>query len=516
MGLGIDGKEQARPCRCKHYRFWACVLSLVYWNFGYDGGAISGVLAMSNFVQDFGTGKTDGSSFLTSTDTSLITAVPVAGSLLGVPIAAFGADRVGRKMMLLLACAISLVGAALQTASNSIPLFVVGRFIAYIAILIFMTLATAWIPEIAPQEIRGFMGGLSIFAVDLAAVISACINYGTQKTGMTLAYRLPISLQLVWPFVIGCGLLFVTDAPTFYLIKGKDEEAERSLRRIRRGYTDAEINSELQALKSQNDLRQEDVQVPLSELFKGPNLRRTLLAISVANLQQLSGIAFATNYATIFLQQVVPGQDPFVLSIGLYTLAFGGAVVGVFLIDRVGRRPLALTTFIILLVTNTAIGGLGFVDTARNPLGAKALAAFCLMFAFFFAAGFGPLAYVVTAEMPTARLKNRTSGLSFLIQSVLNIVVIYALPYIAQSDGANLQAKTYLIFAGWMLFAVLIVFFFLPETKGRSAAEIDEMFEAGVPARKFSTYVCRNARENFYEETKADEKVHISHHESSV
>lgn len=54
-------------------------------------------------------------------------------------------------------------------------------------------------------------------------------------------------------------------------------------------------------------------------------------------------------------------------------------------------------------------------------------------------------------------------------------------------SSANLQAKTYLIFAGWMLFSVLTVFFYLPETRGRSAAELDEMFEAKVPARKFSS-----------------------------
>lgn len=108
----------------------AFVLALVYWNFGYDGAIISGVLAMPNFVQNFGTGHTaSGATFLTSTNTSLITALPAAGSILGVPLAAFGADRYGRRKMLLCACVISFVGSALQTASSGIPLMVVGRFV---------------------------------------------------------------------------------------------------------------------------------------------------------------------------------------------------------------------------------------------------------------------------------------------------------------------------------------------------------------------------------------------------
>lgn len=298
-----------------------------------------------------------------------------------------------------------------------------------------MTLATAWIPEIAPQEIRGILASLSIFVINLAAVITACINYGTEGLTTTASYRIPIGLQLVWPLIIACGLFFLKDAPTFYLIKGQDDEAEKSLRRIRRGYTDTEIESEMRALKAQKALRQQELEVPFSELFKGVNLRRTLLAMSVPNLQQLSGIAFATNYATIFLQQVAPGQNPFVLTIALDILSLAGAITGMMLVDRVGRRPLALTTFTVLLVINTVVGGLGFADTTTNPSAAKAIAAFCLMFGFFYAAGFGALTYVVLAEMPTARLKNRTSGFTFLVLSAFNIAVIYVLPYIAQADG---------------------------------------------------------------------------------
>ena len=52
-------------------------------------------------------------------------------------------------------------------------------------------------------------------------------------------------------------------------------------------------------------------------------------------------------------------------------------------------------------------------------------------------------------------------------------------------DSGNLGPKTYLIFAGWMLFALTLTYLYLPETKGRSAAELDELFEAKVPARKF-------------------------------
>jgi hypothetical protein len=298
----------------------------------------------------------------------------------------------------------------------------------------FLTLATAWIPEIAPQEIRGTLASLSIFVINLAAVITACINYGTEGVRTTASYRIPLGLQLVWPLILACCLFFLNDAPTFYLIKGQDEKAAQMLRRIRRGYSDTEIEAELRALRSQKAIRQEETSVPLSELFKGVNLRRTLLAMSVPNLQQLSGIAFATTYATVFLKQAVPGLDPFILSIALNILSFGGSIAGMVLVDRVGRRLLALTSFSILLIINITIGGLGFVDATIHPSVAKTTAALCLMFGFY-AAGFGALTYVVAAEMPTARLKNRTTGLTFLVVSIFQLAVAYVLPYIVQSDG---------------------------------------------------------------------------------
>lgn len=330
------------------------------------------------------------------------------------------------------------------------------------------------------------MASLSIVTIDLAAVFTTCVSYGSSKLLTSAAYRIPVGLQLLWPVIISIGLFFVRDTPTFYLIKGQEEYAENTLRTIRGGYSESEIRAEMDMLKAQKALKQEEVDVPWSELFKGTNLRRTLLSLSIANFQMLSGIAFATNYATLFLSQIGSNVDPFVLTIGLAVLALAGAVTGLFLVDRIGRRILALTTFGAIFVIDLAVGCLGFAGIT-NPAVPKAIAAFCLMFGFFFAAGFGPLTYVVTGEMPTARLRNRTSGLVFLSVASFSTVVVYVLPYISQPDQGNLGPKTYLIFAGWMALVFTLTYIYLPETKGRSAAELDEMFDARVPARKFKS-----------------------------
>lgn len=250
-----------------------------------------------------------------------------------------------------------------------------------------------------------------------------------------MSYRIPLGLQLLWPLIIAGSVPFISDSPTFYLIKGNDDLAEKSLRSVRGGYSDTEIIAELDALREQSSLREQENDVAWIELVKGVNLRRTFLALLIPVGQQLSGIAFATNYATIFLQQVGGGQDPFVLVIGLTLLALGGACAGLLLVDRVGRRMLALSTFVVIFIIDTVIGALGFADATQGTAVPKTIAAFSLMFAFFFAAGFGPLTYVTLSEMPTARLRNKTSSVSLLVLIAVSTAVAYGLPYISQPNG---------------------------------------------------------------------------------
>ncbi|KAH7403272.1 general substrate transporter [Cadophora sp. MPI-SDFR-AT-0126] len=470
---------------------------------------------MAPFGNQFGSQRLPtGNHVLTPTDISVITAVPQVGTLLAIPFTAIGADRLGRKKMVHVACVVSLIGATLQTAAYEKVMLVIGRTLGSMSIFLFLTLGTGWLAEVAPPELRGSFASLSITAIDFAAVVTACISQGTKNLAGSTSYRIPIGLQVVWPLIISLGAFFVHDSPTFFLIKGKDDMAEESLRSIRGGYSDTEIYAELDALRAQTSLRQAEAEVAWNELFKGTNLRRTLLSLSIPNFQQLSGIAFATNYATIFLMQVAPGQDPFVLVIGLTVLALGGAVTGLLLVDRIGRRTLALGTFVPLFFINTVIGALGFVNSTTYPVVAKAIAAFSLMFGFFFAAGFGPLTYVVAGELPTGRLRNKTTSFTFFTLISFATACQYALPYLSQSNGANLGAKVYLIFSGWMLITILTVFFCLPETKGRSPAELDEMFAARVPARKFKTYVCGTSTSNFIAAATAKSSTNVYHEET--
>ncbi|KAM0272207.1 hypothetical protein ACHAQH_008808 [Verticillium albo-atrum] len=407
----------------------AFFISLCFFTYGFDGAVIGGVYAMPVFIADFSNAA---NVALPARDISIMTAVPVPGAVGGTLLAAWLGDKYGRKKALWIACFLATVGAAIQTVSSNVATMTAGRTFAYCAAFMMIALAGAFQSELAPTRIRGAMVSLSIISINSAAVLTSGINWATYGITSSLSYRLPIGLQCLWPIIIAAGLFLVVDSPTFFLIKGEEAKARESLRQVRQGYTDYEIELEMATLKHQADLNAAENAVAWTDMFRGHNLRRTLLAMSVANMQLLSGVIFATNYATIFLAQLGSG-DPFLLSFGLSILSLGGSFAGLFLVDWVGRRTLALCTFSALLVINSVIGGLGFADST-NPMVTRTTAAFCLMFGFFYASGFGPLAYVVTAEMPTARLRNKTAALTFTMSAIIGMVIVFVLPYLANAD----------------------------------------------------------------------------------
>jgi len=99
--------------------------------------------------------------------------------------------------------------------------------------------------------------------------------------------------------------------------------------------------------------------------------------------------------------------------------------------------------------------------------------------------GAWPASYVVASETSTLRLRAKTSGIGWFVSGGVSAGMGSGLPYVYSPDAANLRAQTAYVVAGFTAVALVISFFFVPEMKGRTALEIDRMFEMGLPAREF-------------------------------
>ncbi|KAK5095988.1 hypothetical protein LTS08_007870 [Lithohypha guttulata] len=469
------------------------LLSTCYFTFGYDAYIYAGVIAMPTFVANFGTLTPEG-YLLTARDTSIVSSIPTVGAVLGFVMIALMADRFGRKVTIYTGCVIGLVGMVLQTIGVSLAVLTVGRTIAAMSTFVTLNMAITLSAELAPASIRGSIMTLSAVTIGIAGVIASGINYATYAIMTNFAWRLPVGLQLAGPVLIVISVFFVMESPTFYLIKGEDAKARQSLVAVRQGYTDAEIDNELENMRHQRALPAKEEKVSPVDIFKGANLQRTFLASSFVIITQLSGLAFSTTYAAIFFIQINQA-NPFLMVLALTILQLGGACTGQVLIEVLGRRKQALLATSVLFVLNIAIGGLGFAQ-ATDKQAMTAIAALCLVFGFFIAATMSPLQWCAIAEFPTARLRNVTTAYSLLNANLATLVISYVLPYITNADAGNLGPKVYLIFAGFMLISFVWAFFRYPEIRGRTMAELDEMFEARINPRQFRKHVCLNSLEH--------------------
>ena len=102
-------------------------------------------------------------------------------------------------------------------------------------------MASTLTSELAPPELRGLFGSLSIILINTAAVVTSGTNWAMSSKQSSEAYRLPLGLQIAFAILIFFAILIVKDSPTYFLIKSQDKRAEQSLRLIRQGYSEEEI-----------------------------------------------------------------------------------------------------------------------------------------------------------------------------------------------------------------------------------------------------------------------------------
>jgi len=224
------------------------------------------------------------------------------------------------------------------------------------------------------------------------------------------------------------------------------------------------------------------------DIFKTANLRRTLTAGALLCLNQVSGLILVSTYSTVILVQSGVG-NPFQITVIITCLQFLGTVIGPVLVDKVGRRPVALVGFSVLFMLDIVAGSLAAagLTTDGQRLG---LAAMFILFGFFNSASFQSLAFALPTEIPTTALREPTVAWSVFWSYVTAIITTFAVPQLTAADAANLGAKTAFIFAGCVFITVLWTYFYIPETKARTMAEIDEIYSLKLPMRRWRDYKC--------------------------
>jgi sugar porter (SP) family MFS transporter len=475
--------------------------------FGYDIGWMGGVLGMPYFIHlytkfpyppNVNSNNLPPDFALPAWEKSLTTSILSAGTFFGALIAGDIADHIGRRMTIIVGCLVFTVGCILEIASTSLTLFCFGRIIAGAGVGFISAIIILYMSEIAPKKVRGALVAGYQFCITIGILLANCVVFATQNRLDSGSYRIPIAVQFLWAIILGGGLFILPESPRYYVKKGKIDLAIRALSSVRGQPQDSEyIRDEIAEIIANHEYEQSIV--PNTSYvgswvacFDGSiangssNLRRTILGTGLQCAQQFTGINFIFFFGTSFFQTLGTISNPFLISLITTLVNVLSTPLSFWIIERFGRRRILLiggsgmvvAQFIVAIIGTTAphaqvVGG--------NPSAVKAEIAFICINIAFFAATWGPAAWVVVGEIFPLPIRSRGVGLSTASNWFWNCIIAVITPFMVSTDKANLGPKVFFVWGSCACLSVAFAYFLVPETKGLSLEQVDKMLLETTP-----------------------------------
>ncbi|CDR46208.1 CYFA0S22e01266g1_1 [Cyberlindnera fabianii] len=463
--------------------------------FGYDTGTISGILAMKYVLKTFPEdepGVNGEPGVFTSSEHSLIVSILSAGTFFGALGAPLINDTLGRRWTLIIATAVVFnFGIILQTATTGIPLLVAGRAFAGLGVGLVSAVIPMYQAECVPRWIRGAVTSLYQFAITIGLLLAACFNQATQGIDGPASYRIPIAIQFIWSIIITVGMLILPETPRFYILKGREQDAAKSLSRLRRLPTDhPAILEELAEVKANFEFESARGGGGWLDCFRSQNhqRKRVITGIWLQAFQQLTGINFVFYYGTTFFKNSGI-KNEFLITIATNVVNVFMTLPGVVGIEVLGRRPLLLIGAAGMCISEFLIAIIG--TAADSTSSNKATVAFTCIFIAFFASTWGPIAWVIIAETMPLAIRSKGVALSTASNWLWNFAIAYATPYLVDDapGSARLKSKVFFIWGGCNFLCFFFAWAFVYETKGLTLEQVDELYDVVPHAWKSRGFV---------------------------
>ncbi|CAG8906483.1 unnamed protein product [Penicillium egyptiacum] len=470
---------------------WSVLISTCIAMEGYDISLVNNFYAFPQFTRKYGELTSDGSYQVPAAWQAGLSNGAYCGEIIGLFINGWASERFGYRYTILTSLALITAFTAIFFTAPNIQTLLAAEILAGVPWGIFQTLTVAYASEVCPVVLRGYLTSYVNFCWGLGqfigiGVIKAMLNRDDQWS-----YRIPYGLQWMWPVPLFVAIFFAPESPWWLVRKNRDEDAKKALLRL----TNPDRNVDFNADETIAMIRHTtDLEAKLSEgasyfdCFKGTNLRRTEIVCLVWAIQNLSGNSFS-NYSTYFLEQAgLSASNSYSFAMGQYGINMVG-VLGAWLLMSfgIGRRTLYLYGLCGLCTILVLIGFLGLVPSAQKDQASLATGSMMLCWALFYQLSVGTVAYSLVAEISTRRLQIKTVVLGRILYNVVAIICGVLTPYMLNPTAWDWSNYAGFFWGGICFLCVVYTFFRVPETTGRTFAELDMLFEEKVSARKFAS-----------------------------
>lgn len=443
---------------------------------GYDQGVMNGLLTLPTFYNQFPSINTSTPELDSKNATLQGTAVALyeVGAAFGALACFFLGDRFGRKWTTSGGAAVVLIGVILQTTSFQLAQLIVARIVTGLGVGSFTANIPTWVGESSDAHQRGGLimieGSAAIFGVMFVGWLEFGFYFIRQNE---VAWRFPIAFQAILPIIVMIMVPMLEESPRWLVSKDRHQEAAQVLSKLEDAPADSPaVTSRLQSIRASIEL---DGQGHSSHPFaRTPNrhLNRTLIAIAVNILAQMSGVNVITFYSNTIFQRDL-GYSPVlsrIITSCMQTWQFLMATLAVFLIDRFGRRKLLITGAFLMCVANAGLTGLR--SHADNATAAGCSLIFYFLALAAFPIGLFLIPFMYSSEIAPLRIRSQVTAMSGFSNWMFNFLVAEVTPVAFES----IQWKYYLVYVCTNLVSVVTFYLFLPETMDRTLEDVDAFF----------------------------------------
>lgn len=442
--------------------------------FGFDTGVISG--AQEFLFKTFDVGGASLRGFVVSS-------VPL-GALLGAMVSGYFAKELGRRRSIMMAAILFLIGTLAAAFAPNLHSVVLGRLLMGLAIGISAMVVPMYLSEVSPAKVRGTIIFLFQLAITLGLMGAFAINlaFSSWIHDVTTNWRWMFGVGIVPSFLLLLGMAFIMpNSPRWLMLKGRRQEATKVLQYLL-GKDDVS-----ECMEEMEESLQHEGAKDWTLLLRKPLLPLILMTFGLFVFQQLSGINAIMYYGPeVFASAGFGDKAKFLAQLLMGLTNVIATVFGVWVIDKLGRRPLLFIGFSGMVV---CLGLLSFCLASGGTYAGVGLAS-TLLYVVFFAISLGGVPYIMMSEV--FPLKSRSAGMAIASCANWLFNMLVSFSFVILVDVMGGMDRVFMLYAACTLVGLFFAWRYVPETKGRNLEDIEHNLYKGKALRDIGNPVNHN------------------------
>ena len=410
-------------------------------------------------------------SLIQGTVVSIYTVGGIFGSLSCVW---FG-DLLGRRKTIFVANVVAIIGSVIISSSFSLAQLIVGRIVLGVGMGGVIASIPVWQSELSKPTHRGKHVVTEAIFITSGLFVCLWIFYGLSFVqDNSVSWRFPLALPIIFNFTVLCLIFSFPESPRWLLKHGRRAEALKILAALEDAPEDSpKVQTDLRSIEISIELVGQTSLKDLLKMGKHRYFHRVVLGSLIQVFLQLTGVNVVAIYATVIFEVDLGYSQSTsrILSAMMQLTATAGGFCCFFTIERFGRRKLLIASAIAQSICFAIIAG-----TTSNPHNQKALIAavvFFFVYTFVYVMGFLGIPFLYAAEIAPQHLRAAMSGVSVGFSWAFNFLVLMVTPV----GFTTIGYKYYIVYACINAAIAPLIYFFFPETSGRSLEDINLIFE---------------------------------------